>query len=223
MTTWPDIHDPAAARALAGLFPPARVEVAAVRVRAADPARLPRAVRDEAPAGAGPGRLRTWTAGRLAASLALARLGLDGWPARGTRGRPSWPAGVHGSISHTADLAVCAVGPADGPLLGVDVERTDRRLRPEDLLAAICRRPERDHLLAGPDPRAAALALLCAKEAVYKALPAALQAGLPLSAVLLRPSDTGRFTATVAGTTARVALAATGPHLIAAAVSTGRP
>ncbi|GLW53444.1 4'-phosphopantetheinyl transferase superfamily protein [Kitasatospora phosalacinea] len=221
MTTWPDPYDPVSAGALAGLFRPARVEVAAVRVRAADPARLPPAVRAQAPAGARPGRLRTWTAGRLAASLALARLGRDGWPAPGSRGRPCWPAGVHGSIGHTGDLAVCAVGPADGPLLGVDVERADRRLRPEDLLTSICHRAARDRVLAGPDPRAAALALLCAKEAVYKALPAELQRGLPLSAVLLRPAGPGRFTAAVAGTTARVALTRTDLHLFAAARTGG--
>lgn len=234
MTTWPDPRVPAdgpsagtravVARALAGLFPPVRVEVAAAWVRTADPALLPPSVREEAPARAGAARLRAYAAGRLAASLALARLGRDGWPARDACGRPSWPAGVHGSISHTTDLAVCAVGPAAGPRIGVDVERADRVLDAGDLLAAICRRRERELLPALPDPRAAALALLCAKEAVYKALPPELQPGLPLSAVVLRPSAAGppqRFTAAVAGATARVAVTVAGGHVLAAAVCGG--
>lgn len=102
-------------------------------------------------------RLREFRAGRVAARMAMAALSLapEAIPARPDRS-PAFPAGLAGSIAHTATVALAAVMPgARG--VGIDVEPA----HPIDpaLWATILR----------PDEFADPLTVFVAKEAAYKA------------------------------------------------------
>lgn len=122
----------------------------------ADPAGEYPAFPGESVAGI-PRRQREFRAGRVAARVALAELGLPpcAIPAGPDRA-PLWPAGIAGSISHSADAALAVAGRLRG--IGVDLE-PDRPLDPA--LHATILRPDE----AGADP----LAVFVAKEAAYKA------------------------------------------------------
>ena len=81
-----------------------------------------------------------------------------------------WPAGVTGSISHTAGMAVAMASPrteaVDG--LGVDLEvvgTLDDEIRADVLDPAEASRCE-----AAADPAEASTAVFCSKEAAFKAL-----------------------------------------------------
>lgn len=128
-----------------------------------------------------PRRLASFLAGRVCARLALAVLG---WPVGGSDGvpdcvpqfgkdgQPVWPDAVHGSISHTATVAVCAVqwrGEHRG--LGIDVENcmADQTARETAYLLA----DAKELALLQNQPVAFEWALSClfsAKESLYKAL-----------------------------------------------------
>jgi len=73
-------------------------------------------------------RKREFVAGRIAASMALEKLGFSpSFLPRGERGEPIWPRGVTGSISHTGDLCLCLVALTEGcESVGVDIERVER-------------------------------------------------------------------------------------------------
>ena len=117
-----------------------------------------------------PARVAEFAAGRLCARLALAELGVVGFPLLAAPDRsPVWPLGVVGSISHTAGHCAVVAGSRTQFLgLGLDTE----------LLAAVhaglwsklCTPPEHTRLGALPAAqraRAAAL-IFAAKEAFYK-------------------------------------------------------
>ncbi len=117
-------------------------------------------------------RRREFASGRVLARGLLAALGCPDAPLlRGEDRVPRWPAGVVGSISHTATRAVVAVAHVDDGVraLGVDVEE-DVPLD-EELRASVLTDRERARLDATPEPERGALAKLVfsAKEAVYKA------------------------------------------------------
>ncbi|EBA06348.1 4'-phosphopantetheinyl transferase superfamily protein [Sagittula stellata] len=107
-----------------------------------------------------PARRQEFAAGRLAARRALAGLRPDDRPTdlpAGPDRLPLWPAGLTGSISHAAGLAVAAV--ARSPVrLGIDLE-ADKPLDP-DLVPEICLPSE----YGTP-----AVRVFSAKEAVFKA------------------------------------------------------
>ncbi|MFD4996370.1 4'-phosphopantetheinyl transferase superfamily protein [Streptomyces buecherae] len=147
---------------------------------------LPAAVRAALPEYAAPRRRGTYAAGRLAAARATAALtGAPHWPLPGERGAPGWPAGVRGSLTHTDELALCAVTAADGLAVGLDMEP----LASADGLYAARRYAatpaELDRARADARPELAVLRLFCAKEALYKALPAPRQEGLAFRSVTL--------------------------------------
>ena len=74
-------------------------------------------------AGAAPGRMASYLAGRLCAERALAESGAPPGVARDVDGAPVWPPGYIGSITHDASLACAAVLPAHAALgLGIDTE-----------------------------------------------------------------------------------------------------
>lgn len=115
-----------------------------------------------------PARRREFAAGRRAARIALADLGM---PAAaipmGPDRAPVWPAGAAGSITHTGDLALAAAAHVrDADAIGIDVE-TDQDL-PADLVGLICRAEERRWARSNPAPLRAAMLLFVAKEAAYK-------------------------------------------------------
>jgi 4'-phosphopantetheinyl transferase EntD len=116
-------------------------------------------------------RRREFTAGRLAAREALARLGIHDFPLLSGESRlPLWPEGVVGSISHCAGACGVAVAPSSAVRgVGLDLERADT-LEPE-LAQRICREAERARFsglaarLPGVD---FAKLTFCAKESFYK-------------------------------------------------------
>ncbi|MDX2355594.1 4'-phosphopantetheinyl transferase family protein [Dietzia sp. PP-33] len=74
--------------------------------------------------GAVESRRVEFAAARACAREAMARLGLPAGPiTRGGRGMPVWPAGVVGTLTHTAGLRAAALAPVDRVRsLGLDVE-----------------------------------------------------------------------------------------------------
>lgn len=143
--------------------------------------------------GANATRLGAYAAGRRAARAALTMQG-HGTPAigRDTTGAPLWPAGCHGSISHSATLAA-AVVTQDDWALGLDVEEAvplNTALWPE-----LFTPHETDALRADPDPTAA-LRHFALKEALYKAVAPGHGAFIAYLDAEIRPaSEPGRFTA----------------------------
>jgi 4'-phosphopantetheinyl transferase EntD len=118
-----------------------------------------------------PKRRRDFTAGRLCAREALARLGLAPGPLLSDADRvPRWPPGVVGSISHTAGWCGVAVARAEQAAgIGLDVEGDaplDSRL-----VERICTPGERKAFVRLAPPPAADWPKLVfsLKEAVYKA------------------------------------------------------
>ena len=118
-----------------------------------------------------PARLREFAAGRAAARIAMAAIGLPPRAIPQSSDRtPQWPAGVVGSISHCAELCLALVGNTkDWDGLGIDVE-LDHSLD-RSLWSDILCRDESEWLdrLAVDDRGPAALAIFVAKEAAYKA------------------------------------------------------
>jgi phosphopantetheinyl transferase (holo-ACP synthase) len=115
-------------------------------------------------------------AGRAAAAAALAAAGSsERTVSREPDGRPRFPPGFAGSISHTGRLAVAVVVPgADG--VGVDIE--DAAVSPR-VARFVLREQERRKLLA-PAGRYSARDLFAAKEAAFKAMNGAGPPGEPL-------------------------------------------
>jgi enterobactin synthetase component D len=148
--------------------------VAQARVPIAGPAgraHLPPALR-----GAVPARQREFAAGRACAALALRRLGApEGLPPVGVAdgGRPLWPDGIVGSISHAGGWAWAAVARADcAATLGIDLEPVLPDERARRLWPEIATPGEVSALRSAPGltlPRAVTL-VFSAKESLFKAL-----------------------------------------------------
>lgn len=118
---------------------------------------------------AAPRRQQGFAAGRRAAADALQAAGWHGDKTVpiGPDQLPVWPAGWHGSISHTDDLATALVAP-DCPVLGVDLERLMSRQLAFEVAPAIM--PEARPGQAGIPPAQEVSRVFSAKEALYKAL-----------------------------------------------------
>jgi 4'-phosphopantetheinyl transferase EntD len=112
-------------------------------------------------------RQREFRAGRHVARSALT---MAGGPApallRGVHGQPGFPAGYHGSITHTGRVHTyaAAVATQEPCLLGIDAELSDE-LMPE-LIGRIASPPEIEH--AARFAEHPGLLVFAAKEAVYK-------------------------------------------------------
>lgn len=82
---------------------------------------------------------------------------------------------MYGSISHSSVAAICAVS-AERPI-GVDLECMSSAGYLHRGRHLFANADEQRLIDAAPDPSVAALQLFCAKEAAFKALPAAVRAG----------------------------------------------
>jgi 4'-phosphopantetheinyl transferase EntD len=122
-------------------------------------------------AGAGEKRRRDFALGRACARAALAQAGIaDAVIARDADGKPVWPEGFVGSITHTHGYAAAlAARAADFAALGVDAERVGS-VTPE-LMPRLFDAAERDWLesLGAVRRPAMAAVLFSAKEACFKA------------------------------------------------------
>ena len=147
------------------------------------------------------GRAAATAAGRRAATRALAGLG---GPAiavgdRHDDGRPAWPPGFTGSISHAAGVAVAGVAPlARASSVGIDIEA--RAALPLGDAAAALGPVERAWAAGRAGPDEAATALWSAKEAAFKAwnerAAGALPAIEPDRHLLVELADDGGVTVT---------------------------
>jgi enterobactin synthetase component D / holo-[acyl-carrier protein] synthase len=156
---------------------------------------------------AGPRRRAEFTAGRLCARTALARLGVPAAPLLpGRAGEPQWPAGVAGSITHCAGYRACAVAlAADVAAIGIDAE-PDAQL-PAGLVEAVAGGPERAwirrQMAAAP---AAAVPTVCWDRLLFSAKEAVCKLWYPLTGQWLAPREvvvfaaaTGTFSAHLPG------------------------
>lgn len=123
-------------------------------------------------------RVRSHLAGRLCATEAIAQL-TGGTPPGtlpvGPLGAPVWPAGVVGSITHSADIAAAVVAPASRWRgVGIDCERLMDDARAAELADMIV--PEAEALQvhaaahARPSRGTTISIVFSAKESVYKCL-----------------------------------------------------
>jgi 4'-phosphopantetheinyl transferase EntD len=106
---------------------------------------------------------------RHCARLALGRLDLQPAPIlKGDKGEPLWPAGVVGSLTHTAGYRGAAVGRSHAVRsVGIDAEPHD--VLPDKVLEAISLPVERQEIADLPEGLHWDRILFCAKEATYKA------------------------------------------------------
>lgn len=116
-------------------------------------------------------RRREFTAGRLLARQALARLGRPPSPILARGRRPLWPQGTIGSITHASGRCGAAVAPAEDLAgIGLDVEVLGAVT--EELRQHVLSETERDWLGALPPATQPhwATATFSAKESFYKSL-----------------------------------------------------
>lgn len=132
-------------------------------------------------------------AGRLAAHAALRAAGAT--PAailRGPNGEPLWPEGFVGSISHTRGMAVAAIGlSTDYAGLGIDIESRNRVMETR-VQRLVCHPNE----LAWQDDKSIfpvqnIIALISAKEVIFKAYFPASQVRLGYQDAQLQPVEQG--------------------------------
>lgn len=116
-----------------------------------------------------PKRLSEFTAGRVAARLALKQLGAPAMSVPMAPDRsPIWPPGLMGSITHTNSACLAAAAwENEVRMLGLDVEE-DEALE-EALYPVICSPTEQRWLQGQPNPGQMAKLIFSAKEAAYKA------------------------------------------------------
>jgi 4'-phosphopantetheinyl transferase EntD len=152
---------------LAELLP---AEVVAVDIVGDDPDAYLLPEEQELVARAVDKRRREVTNARTCARRAMRALGRPEVPIlRGDRGRPLWPAGVVGSITHTTDYYAAAVADADTVRsIGIDAEVHDKL--PDGVLDHVAFGPELDWIAGAQDTGIWWDRLLfSAKESVYKA------------------------------------------------------
>ena len=141
-----------------------------------------------------------FAAGRACARAGLRQLGL-GEPVilKGDDGAPVWPAGIVGSITHTGDYRLCALGRVAPGLraIGVDAELSGgvtSDLHPEVFGA------EERAALAEIDPRwDAATRMFAAKEALYKAQFPLTRSWIDFHEVVALPADVAAGTLSLRG------------------------
>ncbi len=153
-------------------FPPTMAFVARSQPPGAPPALSPE--EEQALGAASSSRRRAQFAlGRACAHAALAALEGASTVAigRGDGRLPQWPLGYVGSITHSHERAAAVVAKAaEFRGVGVDLERV--RVPSGALLKRVTRPPERERVLALPEPALplAFTALFAAKESIYKAV-----------------------------------------------------
>jgi 4'-phosphopantetheinyl transferase EntD len=156
------------------------------------PSELPGLGRQPAPA-----RIREYAAGRACARRALAALGHPPAPIPSAPDRsPVWPAGITGSITHTASYCAAATARTRDVLcLGIDAE--PRALLERDVVELICTPDERQWCARQPGPDWPTV-IFSVKEAVYKAWAPLARQWLDFHEVEVRlDPGQGTFTAAV--------------------------
>lgn len=125
---------------------------------------------DEIETVVGASRIRRteFAAGRRAARNALAAASIDPRPLlSGSDGIPDWPCGIVGSISHSPDAALAAVGrKVHYRALGLDIETVARVSL--SFAETVATGRERHWLSALADPRQGLALIFSAKEAWHK-------------------------------------------------------
>jgi 4'-phosphopantetheinyl transferase EntD len=117
-----------------------------------------------------PKRRREFAAGRHCSRLALARLGIEGFPILpGPRREPLWPSGIVGSITHCDSFAAASVARA-GELRSIGVDAEPAGPLPEGVGPIVCS-PDELRWVArrAGDGVAWDKLVFSAKESVYKA------------------------------------------------------
>lgn len=134
-------------------------------------------------------RRREFAAGRSLARSLLASFGKEAPLRREADGRPVWPPGIVGSITHCATLAAVAIAKADDCAgIGIDIE-ANRPLPPG--VARLILGEQEQQWIRRSDPRLGAETLLrvfCAKEALYKAIYPLARCALPPQALIVERS-----------------------------------
>jgi len=137
-------------------------------------------------------RKAEYLAGRYLAGLLLERHALPTHLASGAHRQPLWPEGWTGSITHTRDAAVVALGHASQvAALGIDLEPWISDGLAGDIHASIIDREEAAALDAWPFSEALTLAF-SAKESVFKALYPNVGRHFDFSAARITALDTRR-------------------------------
>jgi len=150
---------------------------------------------EQAVAGAVARRIDQFTAGRVCARRALARLGVDPQiPILAGEDRvPIWPDGFVGSITHTDSWCAAAVARAS-EVRGIGIDLEPATPLKESLVTRICTSTERQWLSDASEPGLLAKVIFSAKEAVYKCQYPLTREFLGFHAVTLHLGD-GLFTA----------------------------
>ncbi|MER5546369.1 4'-phosphopantetheinyl transferase superfamily protein [Streptomyces sp. NPDC002589] len=160
------------------------------------------------------GPAEQFTAGRRAAARALAAAGsAPKTVPRAPNGRPLFPQGFPGSISHTGKLAIAVVAPG-AQAVGVDIEPTPLTSR---MAAFILREHERRRLLAPTGPYTAR-DLFAAKEAAFKAMNCLGTLGQFLFWQIRLSQPDGTLNATYGGESVPVWIQPTAEHSLAVAI-----
>ncbi len=140
-------------------------------------------------------RVDQFTAGRVCARRALAKLGVgEGVPLlRGEDRAPIWPEGFVGSITHTDSWCAAAVARAsEVRAVGIDLEPATPLK--QSVVNRVCTPSELQWLSNASDPALSAKLVFSAKEAVYKCQYSVTNQVLGFHAVSLDLGD-GLFTA----------------------------
>jgi 4'-phosphopantetheinyl transferase EntD len=164
----PEVGVGAAASLLADLVP-ARAVAAETRVDEAEADLFP--AEEALLARAVPKRRREFTAGRVCARRAMARLGVAPAPLlAGPNREPLWPAGLVGSITHCEGYRAAVVA-RTGDLLSIGIDAEPNGPTPDGVLERIALPAEISWVRAAarvePEVHWDRL-LFCAKESVYK-------------------------------------------------------
>ena len=187
-------------------------EVAAEDIIGLDPAAALLPEEEELVARAVEKRRLEVTNVRTAARRALARIGVPPVPIlRGERGAPQWPAGVVGSMTHTAGY--CAAAVADiGKIRSVGIDAEEHAELPGGVLDAVSLPDERAMLARLGTGAHWDRLLFSAKESVYKAWFPLTRRWLGFEEALISIDPDGTFRAKILidGTTADGSPALTG-------------
>ncbi|QHM71771.1 4'-phosphopantetheinyl transferase family protein [Mixta intestinalis] len=139
-------------------------------------------------------RQAEYLAGRYCAAMLLQEAGVAASALPFSRSAPLWPAGWHGSISHTDNRAIAVLAPAASHLSpGIDIENA----RPDmpEIATMFANAAERAVISASAlADEQGLLALFSAKESLYKALWPQVQQFFGFDAAALIAIDTQRAT-----------------------------
>jgi len=122
--------------------------------------------------GAGDKRRNEFMLGRSASFSALKQVGFSSPPPvlRGNMNEPLWPRGFIGSISHSTDIALCAVCPdSEASGIGIDIEELDGEIE-DGMFELVCNPSELKWVRESRRGESMRFRMIfSAKEAAYKA------------------------------------------------------